>query len=283
MYNALTLWYNPRMNNSFSLFKERQDQFFSQVYSPMPLLALIDHLPATYFFAKDKLGHFIHVNRALLDVLGLSDEIELSGKTDYDFFAPDVANRYRSQDQQVMGTGNALIDQVCGVPDASGVMRWYVETKIPLCDRNNRAIGVAGIMHDLERAGATLAPYQRLSRAINHISNHYAERIRIDTLASLVHLSVSQFNRTFRQLFKITPAQYITRVRINAACSMLRETSDSIEQIAARTGFYDASHFVRQFKKLMKITPRTCRNQWLNANGREPDASVRENLAVSAQ
>ncbi len=145
------------MNESVHQFKKRQDQFFLRVHSPMPLLALIDHLPATYFFAKDKQGCFIHVNRALLNVLGLKDEIEVSGKTDYDFFAPEVANRYRDQDRHVMATGKALIDHVCGVPDAAGVMRWYVETKIQLRDRKNRSIGVAGIMHDLEKAGATLA------------------------------------------------------------------------------------------------------------------------------
>jgi len=243
-------------------YQTQQDQFFSRVDSPMPLLALIDHLPATYFFAKDELGCFIHVNRALINVLGLRDQVEALGKTDYDFFAHDVAVRYREQDQQVMATGKALVDHVCVVPDATGVLRWYVETKIPLYDRKQQAIGVAGIMHDVEKAGATLAPYQRLSLAVSHISDHYAEKITADALAGLVHLSVSQFNRIFKQLFRITPAQYITQVRINAACSILRATCDSMESIANRTGFCDASHFVRQFKRTMHLTPRAYREQW---------------------
>lgn len=267
MYNAGQLWYNRRIMNKSLRFRKRQELFFSRVQSPLPLLALVDHLPATYFFAKDVQGYFIHVNRALLDVLGLKDETELEGKTDYDFFVPEVADRYREQDRQVMATGNGLVDHVCEVPDSAGVLRWYVETKIPLFDCESQPLGVAGIMHDLEKAGATLAPYQRLSQAITHISNHYAEKITAETLAKLVHLSVSQFNRTFKHLFRMSPAEYVTRVRINAACSLLRSTCNSMNAIADRTGFCDASHFVRQFKKIMNQTPNAYRAQWQNGAG----------------
>ncbi|QEG33586.1 HTH-type transcriptional activator RhaS [Bythopirellula goksoeyrii] len=265
MYNAAMLWYNLRMNSTATHFDLPQKEFLSHLESPGPLMELLDHLPAIYFFAKDCQGQFMHINRALLEVLGVKSEAEVIGKTDYDFFLPEVADRYRHQDQQVMASGRPLSDHVCGVPDAMGVLRWYVETKIPLYDKQNRPIGVAGIMHDLEKAGATLAPYQRLSQAIMHISNHFPEKITLDSLAKLVHLSVSQFNRTFKQLFRITPAQYINRVRINAACSHLRSTSDSMETIASRTGFCDASHFVRQFKKTMNVTPKTYREQWVSS------------------
>lgn len=263
MYNAVMLWYNQRMKAIANSRSDQQNEFFSRLGSPGPLMELLDHLPAIYFFAKDQQGQFMHINRALLDILGVENESEVIGKTDYDFFLPEVADRYRHQDQQVMSSGRPLTDHVCGVPDGAGILRWYVESKIPLFDKQNRTIGVAGIMHDLEKAGATLAPYQRLSQAIMHISNHFPEKITLDSLAKLVHLSVSQFNRTFKQLFKITPAQYINRVRINAACSYLRSTSESIETIASRTGYCDASHFVRQFKNVMHLTPKTYREQWV--------------------
>lgn len=252
------------MHNTASPLSETQELFFSQVQSPLPILSLIDYLPATYFFVKDSQGCFVYVNRALMSLLGVHSESELAGRTDYDFFAADVADRYRDQDRNVMATGQPMVDHVCVVPDAAGVLRWYVETKIPLFDHESQPLGVAGIMHDLKKAGATLAPYQRLSQAVSHISDHFAEKITIETLAKLVDLSVSQFNRTFKQLFKISPAQYISRVRVNAACTLLRTTSDSVESIAGRTGFCDASHFVRQFKKTMNLTPRAYREQWKN-------------------
>lgn len=85
------------MEKSPIQIQELRDQFFSQVQTPLPLLALIDHLPATYFFTKDREGRFVHVNRALLKVLGFTDASEVLGKTDHDFFSPDVATRYRDQ------------------------------------------------------------------------------------------------------------------------------------------------------------------------------------------
>ncbi|MCA9235226.1 MAG: AraC family transcriptional regulator [Planctomycetales bacterium] len=238
---------------------DRSQSFFEQLRTPAQLLSLLDNLPATYFFSKDLHGSFVHVNQALIDVLGLNDESEVLGKTDYDLFPPEVAAQYRAHDQAVIDSGEALNNHVCAVPNSAGVLRWYVETKIPLTDVNGKTVGVAGVMYDLEKAGALLEPYERLNAAITHITNRYAEKITLETLAELSHLSVSQFKRVFKQHFRITPSQYLSRVRINAACMLLRETSASVESIAAQVGFYDASHLVRQFKATMKQTPREFR------------------------
>jgi AraC-like DNA-binding protein len=239
-----------------------QETFFSRIDSPLPILSLVDHLPATYFFVKDASGFFVFANRALMSLLGIDNKEALAGKNDHDFFDASIADRYRDQDHQVMASGEPLVDHVCVVPDSMGILRWYVETKIPLFDREGVPLGVAGILHDLKKAGAALAPFQRLDRAMSYISERYADRISVEMLANMVNLSVSQFNRTFKRLFKISPAQYVSRVRIYEAGTMLRATSDSVEQIAARTGFCDASHFVRQFKKTMDTTPRQYREKW---------------------
>jgi len=235
--------------------------FFQKLRSPDQLLELLNHLPATYFFAKDLEGRFVHVNHALIEVLGAQDDSEVLGKTDYDLFPPEVAQEYRAQDQSVIKSGRALNNHVCAVPHASGVLRWYVETKIPLADAQGNKIGVAGAMYDLEKAGALLAPYDRLEAAITHITNSYAEKIDLQTLADLSHLSVSQFKRVFKQHFRVTPTQYLCRVRINAACRLLRETTLTVEVVAQRTGFFDASHFGKQFRTQMGQTPGAFREQ----------------------
>ena len=150
---------------------DRSQSFFEQLRTPAQLLSLLDNLPATYFFAKDLHGSFVHVNQALIDVLGLNDESEVLGKTDYDLFPPEVAAQYRAHDQAVIDSGEALNNHVCAVPNSAGVLRWYVETKIPLTDVNGKTVGVAGVMYDLEKAGALLEPYERLNAAITHINS----------------------------------------------------------------------------------------------------------------
>ena len=236
-------------------------RFFEKLVSPDQLLELLNHLPASYFFAKDLEGRFVHVNQALIEVLGLKNESEVIGKTDHDLFPREVADQYRRQDEAVIESGKTHNEHVCAVPNHAGILRWYVETKMPLMDAAGKTIGVAGIMYDLEKAGAMLEPYERLNAAITHITNHYAEKITVDQLASLSHLSISQFKRVFKQLFHITPSLYLQRVRINAACVLLRETAYSIESIAEQTGHYDASHFARQFRAQMHLSPGQFREQ----------------------
>lgn len=255
------MWYNQLMKQAGATAVPAHEDFFNRVGNPSQFLELLSHLPATYFFAKDKQGRFMHVNPALLNALGLPDDSQILGKTDHDLFLPQVADKYRADDLKILATAKPLTDHVCAVPNISGVLRWYVETKIPLCDPAGEPIGVAGMMYDLAKAGAMLAPYERLNAAITHITNHFSEKITLETLADLSYLSVSQYKRVFKELFRQTPGQYIAHVRINAACLMLRETSDSLESIAAQTGFYDASHFARQFKALMDQTPRAFREQ----------------------
>ena len=242
-------------------------EFFARVGNPAQFLELIGHLPAAYFFAKDRDGRFVHVNPALLEALGMADENEILGKTDHDLFLPEVADKYRRDDLEITSTGVTRTDHVCAVPNTAGVLRWFIETKVPLCDADGNSLGVAGIMYDLEKAGALLAPYERLNRAITHITNKYEEKITLKTLADLSHLSVSQFKRVFKQIFRLTPGQYVTEVRINAACVLLRETSLSLESIAGRTGFYDASHFSRQFKALMNVSPTAFRESLASDEG----------------
>ena len=61
--------------------------------------------------------------------------------------------------------------------------------------------------------------------------------------------------------------KHILNVRIRAACNLLAKTNDTIASIALESGFYDHSHFTRNFKKVMKVSPSEYRaqdrkNQW---------------------
>ncbi|MEM1062668.1 MAG: AraC family transcriptional regulator, partial [Planctomycetota bacterium] len=173
----------------------------------------------------------------------------------------DVADAFRRQDDEVVTYGRSISGQVCSVPHAAGYLKWYVETKVALTEASGRPVGVAGVMYDLDRAGAILEPYQRLETAIRHIGDNYRESISIDELAALSHLSVSQFKRVFKDLFGISPHRYLTRVRLQAVRRLLLETTKTVDVIAAETGFFDASHLTRNFKKEVEMTPHAFRKQ----------------------
>jgi PAS domain S-box-containing protein len=236
--------------------------FFEQVVNLDALLGLFDTLPEIYFFVKDAEGRFMMVNQPLLGVLGLKNESQIIGKNDDDFFTPDLAERYRREDREVMAGGKLVPHRVWIVPNPQGIIRWFVSSKTPLFDRAGNTIGIAGAMRDYERAGAALSPYRRFSESMRHVSQNYRKKISTDKLAAMAHLSVSQFNRQFRKLFGITPAQYVIQVRVNAASQALTHSDDDLASIATSCGFYDASHFVKQFQKMMDMTPAQYRRRY---------------------
>ena len=252
-----------------------QARFLSRVSNYDQIVSLFDHLPAVYFFVKDDHGRFIRMNQALLDVLGIANEAEIVEKTDYDFFSPELADRYVAEDREVMSVGKTISQRVWLVPDRTGVLRWYVSTKTPLFSSAGKAVGIAGAMQDIEKSGAVLAPYQRMQKVIEYVTENYAKKIAVEKLARLAHLSVSQLNRQFKQIFQMTPNRYVMQVRINAACHMLARTELDQTQIANQTGFYDASHFVKQFRKLIGQTPQTYRQRF-----RHPEADNRFSTRV---
>jgi PAS domain S-box-containing protein len=231
-----------------------QERFFEALGDEQPLIRLFEHLPAVYFFIKDAEGRFVAVNDALKEVLG-REVSEIIGKTDDDFFSAELSDAYRAEDREVMRAGRTISDRVWLVPDAGGALNWFVSTKTPLHDHDGKAIGIAGAMQDVQKSGAVLGPYEQMSEVVRYIAEHYAEKITVEELAALAHLSSSQFTRQFNRLFQTTPGRYVTRIRINAACSLLTRTDLDLTAIAEQCGFHDASHFVKQFKQQMGVTP----------------------------
>jgi len=239
-----------------------QRQFFDKVPGIEQTCRLFAHLPDVYLVVKDAEGRFIKHNRALLDWLKLESEASLIGKTDFDIHPRDQAEAYRREDQRVMETREPLVDLVHPVTGGEGVLSWFQVFKEPLFDKRGQVAGIVGMMRDYRRAGLTLAPYLEMQRVFDHINDHFHREITVRELAALVELSTSQFQRRFRRLFQTSPASYINHVRIQSACRLLTGSTDTISQIASRTGFYDHSHFSKVFKAQTGVSPTVYRKQY---------------------
>lgn len=91
---------------------------------------------------------------------------------------------------------------------------------------------------------------------LEYIDAHSAEPLEVQVLADMCHLSYSHFAKLFRENYGRSCKEYIEYIRMNKAQDLLLNSNFDINYIAQETGFYDCSHFIRQYKKWRGITPK---------------------------
>lgn len=96
---------------------------------------------------------------------------------------------------------------------------------------------------------------EKLKLILSYIQEHYASPITIDEIADACHYSSSHFMKFFKENMGISFVQYLNDYRLNLAADMLRGNTDSVLEIALRTGFDNLSYFTRMFKKKYGLTP----------------------------
>jgi AraC family transcriptional regulator len=99
-----------------------------------------------------------------------------------------------------------------------------------------------------------LAPWQ-LRRITEFLDAHLCERIELADLAALVGLSQSHFSRSFKESTGLPPYRWQLNARIRRAQTLLFESGATLEEVAEATGFADAVHFGRTFRKIIGVTP----------------------------
>jgi YesN/AraC family two-component response regulator len=95
----------------------------------------------------------------------------------------------------------------------------------------------------------------RLRPIINYITDHYKEKIYIDTLAEMITVSPDYFTKMFKDSIGKTPIDYINTLRINRAMQMLATTDTSVNDISDGLGFSNSNYFHKIFKQYMETSP----------------------------
>ncbi|MDP1860353.1 MAG: PAS-domain containing protein, partial [Gemmatimonadaceae bacterium] len=111
------------------------------------LQTLIDLLPDS-LWVKDANSRFIIANKTTASENGLGTPEELIGKTDFDLFAPEVAQHFFDIEQEIMHSGQSVIDMNEDVRDASG-KKSRSTTKLPVRNEQNEVFGLIGISRDI--------------------------------------------------------------------------------------------------------------------------------------
>ncbi len=108
---------------------------------------------------------------------------------------------------------------------------------------------------------------QRLNDVFQYSFQHFSRHIELAEVAAIANFSVSQFCRYFKLHTRKTYFEYLTELRIEAACKLLPDRQQSIAQICYEVGFNNLSHFNRKFKKLKGMTPSQFRKTFERVGG----------------
>jgi AraC-like DNA-binding protein len=108
---------------------------------------------------------------------------------------------------------------------------------------------------------AEVAADPRMIRVLDHLHAHFGQPIAVSTLVDIACVSTSTFHRMFKRHTRMTMVDYVTRLRIGRACSLLIDSAQSIATIAADVGYSNLSLFNRQFARAKGTTPSMFRSQ----------------------
>lgn len=94
----------------------------------------------------------------------------------------------------------------------------------------------------------------KINRVRRYLEAYYLKNHTLEELAAIANLNPYYLLRSFQKTVGLSPHAYLNQVRIELAMECLRQ-GKSISETAFDTGFTDQSHFTRNFKLMMMVTP----------------------------
>lgn len=113
---------------------------------------------------------------------------------------------------------------------------------------------------DAETAQALL----RVGDIIGKIEQEYHKEWQLKDMCHAAHMSKSNLLMVFREATGMTPIEYLIHARLRQAMRLLRNTDQTITEIAAAVGFPDSNYFARQFRKVHLVSPSDYRKNATN-------------------
>jgi PAS domain S-box-containing protein len=122
-----------------------QERIQQELQQELTLLnALMDNIP-DYIYFKDEKSRFIRISKSMVSLFGANSPDELVGKSDFDFHTKENAEKFFSEEQDIMNSKTPVKDRVSHETFDNGNDNWVSVTKMPLFDTSGRVVGTWGI------------------------------------------------------------------------------------------------------------------------------------------
>ena len=101
-----------------------------------------------------------------------------------------------------------------------------------------------------------------LAEVLQFCEANFGESVSVPQMAAKMFLSPSRFSEIFKAEMGVPPGEYLRRLRLNQAQTLLKNTRQSAGEIATQCGFSDAAQFSRAFKAAFGATPSEYRKRF---------------------
>ncbi|WP_017445589.1 helix-turn-helix domain-containing protein [Gayadomonas joobiniege] len=241
---------------SFEHLQKQQQDFIKEISLQPHFLDFVNSVDNISIFFKNRHGQIVFGNRFLLNSLGIEHHADLLKFQDEDFFPEYLAKKFKQDDSEVINTCEPKKFIVELFKNEQGILGWFVTHKYPVLDTKQNVIGVMGSIQEYKAINP--GAYQTKGAIFDssqYIQEHFRDNLSINDLADMANMPIRRYQRHFKQIFNISPQEYIIRHRLHCACELLKHSTTPISTIAVESGFYDQSSFTRQFKKYLYTTP----------------------------
>lgn len=95
-----------------------------------------------------------------------------------------------------------------------------------------------------------------LAKAVGaYLTEHMTEKVTLEQLSAVFHVSGTHIKNSFRQVYGESVYAYIRTQKMQAAALLLRDSDETVLEIAGRFGYDNASKFTGAFRDVMGMTP----------------------------
>ena len=146
---------------------ERKQTEIELAHSAQLLRTIMQTVP-DYVYIKNTRSEFLVASQALAKILHLASPDEMIGKTDFDFFPPELAEKFYHDEQAIIQSGQPMLEEEPSI-DTEGQVLWVSTTKVPFHNLAGEIDGIVGVGRDIterRQAEERLAAERNLFRVV---------------------------------------------------------------------------------------------------------------------
>ena len=189
------------------------------------LKTFVAFIPVSTFWLDEK-GILIGANNRAVTAIGVTSADELIGKTPYDIYPYDLADKIAKHNDEVIKTGKVLSQEESIKDISSGEIKYFTVFKAPLFDDNENIIGLVGTMVDItaEKNAEQLKLETLMQKA--KIEEHEKARKIADKVVHDIQSPLTSLKIRLQISEKDIPEE--TRVALRAAAMRITDISNNL-------------------------------------------------------